>query len=117
MTCEVDGAALVRLLEQFASVKRAFGNQSVVILLSEIPCRMQGACNDTHCLELCSRVADGLFVNRESLCKVLVCNLLEAILICNLTASDEQSQGEIRRAIDPCVESRERVVHKLVQSR
>lgn len=98
-------------------MKGTLRDQSIVVLLSEVPCCMQCARDNTHGLELCSRIANGLLVNRESLGEVFVCNLLEAILIGDLTASNKEAQREICGAVDTGIKGRERIVHELVQSR
>lgn len=89
MTRKIDRTTLIGFLEQLASMQSAFCNQSVIILLSEMPGGMQSTCYYTDCLELRSRIADRFLVDRESLCEILVCNFLKIILIRDLTASNE----------------------------
>lgn len=92
MTGEVDSAALVGLLEQLATVQRAFGDECVVVLLAKISCCVQRTGNDTYSLELSSRVADGLFVDCEGLREVLVSDFLEVVLVGNLSAGNKETK-------------------------
>jgi len=73
-------------------MQRSLGDECVIILLRETSCPMQGTCNDTHGLELSTRVADGIFVNCKCLSKELVAELLETGLVGYFTAHNEQAQ-------------------------
>ena len=92
MTGEIDCTALVRLLEQFAAVQRAFCDERIVVLFAEVPCCVQPTGNDAHSLELRSRVTDCFFVDCEGLCEVLICDFFKVVLICDLPTGDEEAQ-------------------------
>jgi hypothetical protein len=85
-------------------MQRTLRDQCIVIFLAEIPCRVQCARDDADSLKLRPRITDGLLVYGESLRKVLVCDLFEVVLICNLTAGNEEAKREISRSVDTGVE-------------
>lgn len=98
-------------------MQRAFRDERVVVLLAEVPCCMQPASNDAYSLKLSSRIADRLLVDRESLGEVFVGDFLEIILICDLAAGDEETEGEVGGPCDAAVKSGEGVVHEFVKRR
>lgn len=81
MTRQVDGAALVWLLEQFTAVESALRDECVVVLSAKVPCAAETLRNDTNGLELGPRVAYTFFVDGECLSEELVGNLFEVALI------------------------------------
>lgn len=118
MACQIYRPALIGLLEQFASVQGSFRDQSVVILLGESSRSTESARDDADCLELCSRIADSVFIDCERLGKELIAELLEAGLIGNLTTHYEQPKSKIGTAgVHPLVEVTNTLVHEPVQSR
>lgn len=95
-----------------------FGNQRIVILLSESSCALQRTCQDTHCLELRSAVADTIFVNSESLYKVFVSHFLEPALVSNLPTGNEETEAELGGGwIDAGVELNECLVEEAIEAR
>lgn len=117
MAGQVDGAALVGLLEQLAAVQSALGDESVVVVAAEVAAGVQTAGDDAHSLELGAAVADGLLVDGEGLREELVRNLLVTRLVRDLAAGDEEAQGEVGSAGDAGVERAEEGVRELVQRR
>lgn len=117
MTCEVHCTTLIWLLQQLASMERAFRDEGIVVLLAKMSCRMQATRNDAYSLELRSRIADRFFVYCEGLGKKLVCNFLKIALVSNLTTGDEETKSEVCRASNTSVKCGERVVHEFVESR
>lgn len=115
MTGQIDSTALIGLLEQLATVQRAFCDECIVVFLTEVPCCVQSTSDDAYSLELCSRVADRLLVDCESLSEVLVRDLLEIVLICNLSAGDEETERKVGGTCDAAVEGGKGVVHELVK--
>ena len=113
---EVYGPTLIRLLQQLAPVKSALGYEVVVVVFAEIPGRVQGVGDDAHGLELRPGIRDGFFVHGERLRKELVRHLLELALIRDLSAEEEQAQGQIGSA-HAGVKRRDALVHELVQRR
>ena len=95
-------------------MQRRLGDQRVVVLLSETPGPVQCPCDHAHGLELCSAVADGFLVNGKSLGEGFVCHFLEAALIGDLSAGNEQPQAEIGRPV-ACVKRRDGRVHEFVE--
>ncbi len=114
MACQVHGAALVGLLQQFRPVERAFRNQGVVILLAESTRGVQSAGDDTYGLELGAGVRDGFFVDGEGLGEELVGDFFESSLVSDLPAGDEEAEAEVGGAVAG-VESGDRGVHEFVE--
>lgn len=71
-------------------MQRSFGDQGIVVLLPEPSRCLQCARQYAHSLELQSAVADAVFVDGECLSEELVGELLEAALVCNLAAGNEE---------------------------
>jgi hypothetical protein len=91
MTCKVDSTALIWLLEQLAAVQRAFCDERVVVLLAKVARCVQPARNNANSLELRSRIADGLLIDRESLGEVFVRDFLKVVLVCDLATRDKEA--------------------------
>ena len=91
MARKVDSTALIWLLEQLATVQRAFCDERVVVLLAKVTCRVQSARNNANSLELRSRIANGLLIDRESLGEIFVRDFLEVVLVCHLAARDKEA--------------------------
>jgi hypothetical protein len=67
-------------------------------------------------LELRSAVTNAIFVNGEGLDEEFISNFLEATLVCNLPAGDEQPKAELRRRwIDSGIELNECFVEETVE--
>ena len=116
VTGKVNSAALVWLLEKLASVQSCLGDKSVVVLLGEATSSVQSTGNDADCLELCTRIADGIFIDRECLRKKLIADLFETGLVCNFTTHHKQAKRQIRTAwIYPLVQIVDTLVHKSVK--
>jgi hypothetical protein len=117
MTSQINGTTLVWFFEQLAPVQGRFRDQGVVILLGESSRSVKSTGNDTHCLELCPRVADCIFVNCECLGKELVADFLESRLIGNLATHHEEAQGEFCTSwvVYSLVKVTNTLVHKSVQ--
>ena len=81
---QVDRATLIWLLQKFATMQSSLRDQGIIIFPSKPSRTMQCACNDAHCLELRSRVADRIFVNGKSLSEELVAELFKSHLIRHL---------------------------------
>ena len=95
-----------------------FGDQSVVILLPESSRALKCTCQYTHCLELCSAVTNAIFVNGEGLDEELVSSFLEATLVGDLPAGDEQPKAEFRGCwVDAGIELNECLVEETVEVR
>ena len=85
-------------------MKGAFGDESIIVLLTKTTRTVKSASDNTDRLELRSRVTDGFFVYCESLGEELVGHFLEASLISDLTTCDEQAQAKVRGPVDPGVQ-------------
>lgn len=97
-------------------MQSSLGNECVVILFGETPCPMQGTCNDTYGLELSTRVANGVFVNRKCLSKELIAELFKTSLIGHFTAHNEQAQRQVGGAgIYTLVEVVDTLMHEPVE--
>lgn len=70
-------------------MQRALGDEGIVVLLAEVARLVEGAGNDADSLELGAGVANRLLVDGESLRKKLVADLLEAVLVGDLTTCNE----------------------------
>jgi hypothetical protein len=95
MAGKVNCAALIRLLEELASMQGSLGNQRIVVLLGEPSGSVQGTRDDADGLELSSRVTDRVFVDRECLREEFVANFLKSCLVGNFTTHDEQPKSEL----------------------
>lgn len=78
---QVDCATLIWLLQQLTTMQGCLCDKGIVVFPSKSPRAMKRASNDTHSLELCSGVADGVLVYGESLCEELVTKLFKANLV------------------------------------
>lgn len=92
MTRQIDRPTLIRLLQQFTPMQRSLRDQSIVILLSKASCSLKGTSQNTYSLELRSRVADRIFIDRECLGEELVAEFFKAGLIRDLAAGDEETE-------------------------
>lgn len=118
VTGKVNGAALVWLLEKLASVQSCLGDQSVVVLLGEAASPVKSTGNDADCLELRTRIADGILVDGECLREKLIADLFETGLVCNFTTHHKQAKRQIGAAwIYPLVQIVDALVHKSVKRR
>lgn len=118
MTSEIHCAALVRLLEELASMQRSFGNKRIIVLLGESTTPMQGTRNDANSLELSARVTDCILVDGKCLREELVADFFESCLICDLTTHHKQSQRKIGAAwIYALIQTVDALMHKPVESR
>lgn len=116
VTCKVDCATLIGLLEKLASMQSSLGDQCVVVLFGEATGTMQGTCNDADSLELGARVADGILIDGKCLSKELIADLLERCLVCHFTAHHEQPKCQIRTArVHPLVQVIDTLVHEAVE--
>ena len=114
MAGQIDGAALVGLLQQLAAVESALGDQGVVVLFAEPPRRVQGASDDADGLELGAGVGDGFFVDGKGLGKEFVGDFFEGGLVGDLAAGDEEAEAEVGGAV-ASVEGRDGGVHEFVE--
>lgn len=118
MAGEIDCAALIGFLEEFASMKSGFGDQRVVVLLREPTCAVQSTCNDTDCLELGARVTDCILVDGEGLSEELVADFFETGLIGDFAAHHEQPERQICTAgVDSLVQIVDALVHEAIEGR
>lgn len=113
---EVDSAALIRLLEQLAAVKRALCDKRVVVVAAEVACRVQPTSNDAHSLKLRAAITNSLLIDGKGLCKEFVRNFLVSRLVSYLAAANKKTQRQICGATNACVERRECRMRKLVES-
>jgi hypothetical protein len=67
-------------------VQGSLGNKSVVVFFRKASRVVKSTGYNTDSLELRPRIADGIFINGECLCKELVANLLKSRLIGYFTA-------------------------------
>jgi len=89
---KVDGAALVRFLEEFAAVESAFSDEVVVVFLAEVSGGMESIGDDTDGLELSPGIRDCFLVDGKGLRKELVCDFFEFTLVCDLAAEEEETE-------------------------
>lgn len=89
VTGQVNSPALIWLLEQFAAMERALGDECIIILPVESPRTTQCLCDDAYGLELCTGITDALLVDGKGLRKELVSDLFKAALIRDGSARDE----------------------------
>ena len=117
MAGQVDGTTLIRLLQKLAAVQGCFCDQSVVIFFSKPSGALQGPCQYAHSLELRSAIAYAILVDRESLDKEFISRFLEAALVSNLPAGDEETEAKFgSRWIYAGVELNEGLVEEAIEA-
>lgn len=99
-------------------MQRGLGDERVVVLLRETPRAMQGTRDNAHGLELSTRIADCIFVDRERLGKEFVAILFKARLVGDLAAHYKQAQRQVgARSVRALVEIADALVHEPVKCR